>query len=332
MNYNQLKNNQIHNSHIKQALIVLMIWVIMVASLLISGCGYMQPHNAVGVSQPTVEAPKTEQPEATQNAETKAVKGLLDIYTLDIGQGDAHLLLIDGKYTLIDTADVEHREFIVAKLKSMGVTELENVILTHTDSDHIGGFWAIAQNFKINHVYDNGYPAKSSVYKTYSKTLEDKQIPSTTLRKGDIVKLGEAEFIVYAPWEEPIMSKAGKMDANNNSIVGKLVFGKFSMLFTGDAAKLEEDRLIKEQNTQMFSRILKVGHHGSSGSSTKDFIRSIRPESAVISVGVNNDYGHPTSQTLDRLSEENVKVYRTDQMGVIHIQTDGKEWNISTER
>ena len=94
------------------------------------------------------------------------------------------------------------------------------------------------------------------------------------------------------------MDKKGQPDPNDNSIVGKLVFGKFSMLFTGDASRAEENKLIKEENTKLFSRILKVGHHGSASSSQKDFIRSVRPEKAVISVGLHNDYGHPTREAF----------------------------------
>ena len=147
-------------------------------------------------------------------------------------------------------------------------------------------------------------------YRTYLKTIETKKIHREVLQKGDRLDLGNgAYFDVFAPWKGDVLGDSkGHVHQNNNSIVGKLTFGKFSMLMTGDAEKEEEARLIKEQNTKMSSKVLKVGHHGSNGSSEKDFIRSIRPEIAVISAGLHNSYGHPGAKALERLSKENVQI------------------------
>lgn len=260
-------------------------------------------------------------------------QGQVNIYALDIGQGDAFLLKVGNQYTMIDTGDVDHRTSLVKQLKALGVTELENVIITHPHADHLGGFYALAQNFKIHHVYDNGVQEGSSVYRTYIKTLKRLGLTATVLHAGMTLNFGNgALYTVYAPWNEIIKTKSGKVDQNNNSIVGKLTFGKFSMLFTGDAEQAEENRLIKEDNTKLSARILKVGHHGSNGSSQKDFIRSVRPEIGIISCGLYNSYGHPGSQSLKRLQAEGVKIYRTDTMGTIHIETDGKTWQITTSR
>lgn len=266
---------------------------------------------------------------------SSAISGTLDVYTLDIGQGDAHLIRVGDEYTLIDTGDVDHRDRLIAQLKKYNVKSLKNVIITHPHADHMGGFYALIKaGILIGHVYDNGMEAGTSVYKTYMKHITAKKIPHSALYKGMTVDLGSgAQFIVYAPEEgHYIMDKKGQPDPNDNSIVGKLVFGKFSMLFTGDASRAEENKLIKEENTKLSSRILKVGHHGSASSSQKDFIRSVRPEKAVISVGLHNDYGHPTSQALQRLAAENVMVYRTDTQGTIRIHTDGNTWQVTTER
>lgn len=261
--------------------------------------------------------------------------GILDVYTLDIGQGDAHLIKVGDEYTLIDTGDVDHRDDLIALLKKYNVKSLKNVIITHPHADHMGGFYALIKaGIPIGHVYDNGMEAGTSVYKTYLKNITAKKIPHSALYKGMTVDLGQgAEFIVYAPEEgQYIKDNKGQPDPNDNSVVGKLVFGKFSMLFTGDASRAEENKLIKEENTKLSSRVLKVGHHGSASSSQKDFLRSIRPESAVISVGMHNDYGHPTSQALQRLAAENIMVYRTDTQGTIRIHTDGNTWSITTDR
>lgn len=266
---------------------------------------------------------------------SSAVSGTLDVYTLDIGQGDAHLIKVGDEYTLIDTGDVDHRDSLVAQLKKYNVKSLKNVIITHPHSDHLGGFHALIDaGIPIEHVYDNGMKYKTSVYNTYAKDTDKKNLKRIGLYKGMTVDLGkDAQFVVYAPEEgQYIMDKKGQPDPNDNSIVGKLVFGKFSMLFTGDASRAEENKLIKEENTKLFSRILKVGHHGSASSSQKDFIRSVRPEKAVISVGLHNDYGHPTREALDRLAAEYFMVYTTARQGTIRIHTDGNTWQVTTER
>ena len=163
--------------------------------------------------------------------------------------------------------------------------------------------------------------------------IEKNHIRHHSLHKGDVVEFGSnSTFIVYAPWEDVIKDSKGKPDLNNNSIVGKFKFGKFSMLFTGDAKKIEEARLVKEQNSKLFARVLKVAHHGSDHSSPTKFIRSVRPEIGVISVGLHNSYNHPGDKTLARLQQEKVSIYRTDTMGIVHISTDGKAWQVETER
>ena len=142
--------------------------------------------------------------------------------------------------------------------------------------------------------------------------LKKIKIKRSTLRSGDVVDFGHgAVFVVYAPWTEVLTDKKGEPDLNNNSIVGKLIFGKFSMLFTGDAELQEEKKLVKEQNSKLFARVLKVGHHGSRTSSSEDFLKSIRPESALISNGMYNKYGILTNVTLRRLQETILPIYRT---------------------
>lgn len=255
------------------------------------------------------------------------------VTVLDIGQGDAHLIRVGDEYSLIDTGDVEHRPNLVAMLQKMGVTKLKRVIITHPHSDHMGGFLAVANAFPIETVYDGGFTNTTSVYKSFVKVIKQKKIAHSQLQAGDSIDFGDnVSFTVYAPWKEPVNSKENKIDYNNNSIVGKLVYGKFSMMFTGDAERIEENLLIKEQNTKMFSRILKVGHHGSNTSTQKDFIRSIRPEVAVISVGLHNDYQHPSRDVLQRLKNENVTIFRTDEDGSIMIDTDGSSWYVHSER
>ena len=301
---------------------LLLLGVLVVSLLSLLGCGKE-------LSQVNANVAKTEVSQSTQ-----APTGTMKVHVLDIGQGDAILLQIGDRFSMIDTGDIEHRPQVVALLKKYGVKELENVILTHPHADHIGGFYAIAKAIPIKHVYDHGIDIDSGTYRTYLKTIDTKQIHHETLHKGDRLDLGSgAYFEVYAPWKGEVLGdKKGQVHQNNNSIVGKLTFGKFSMLMTGDAEKEEEARLIKEQNTKMSSIVLKVGHHVSNGSSQKDFIRSVRPEAAVISAGLHNSYGHPGQKAMERLLQEKVEIYRTDTMGTITIRTDGTNYDIQRER
>lgn len=301
---------------------LLLLGVLVVSLLSLLGCGKE-------LSQVNANVAKTEVSQSTQ-----APTGIMKVHVLDIGQGDAILLQIGDRFSMIDTGDIEHRPQVVALLKKYGVKELDNVILTHPHADHIGGFYAIAKAIPIKHVYDNGIDIDSGTYRTYLKTIDIKHIHHETLHKGDRLDLGNgAYFEVYAPWKGEVLGdKKGQVHQNNNSIVGKLTFGKFSMLMTGDAEKEEEARLIKEQNTKMSSKVLKVGHHGSNGSSQKDFIRSVRPEAAVISAGLHNSYGHPGQKAMERLLQEKVEIYRTDTMGTITIRTDGTNYDIQRER
>ena len=260
-------------------------------------------------------------------------KGNVTIDMLDIGQGDAILIRVGDEYSLIDTGDVVQRENIVAQLKQEGVRSLKRIIITHPHADHMGGFYAIAKAIPVERVYDNGIDANNGMFTTYLKWIDKKNIQRISVKRGDTIDFGNgASFAVLAPFEDDKSDATKLKDLNNYSIVGKFSFGKFSMLFAGDAEGPEENRLIKEENSKLFARVLKVGHHGSNHSTSKKWIRSIKPESALISVGVNNDYGHPGGETLKRLEAEDVAVYRTDKQGRIRIQTDGKTWNISTER
>lgn len=142
------------------------------------------------------------------DTKTTTPEGKLDVYMLDIGQGDAILLKVGDEYSMIDTGDIEHRENIVAQLKAMGVTKLKNIIITHPHADHMGGFYAIAKAMPIENVYDDGISVDNNMFKTYEKWIEKNKIKRSTLRSGDVVDFGHgAVFVVYAPWTEVLTDK-----------------------------------------------------------------------------------------------------------------------------
>ncbi len=248
----------------------------------------------------------------------------LAIHVLDIGQGDAILLSKDGQWALIDSGDVDHRPEMKKYLKEYGVDELSKVIITHPHADHVGGMLAVFQTVKVGEIYDSGVATTTNTYRTYLKQIKAKNIPFHVVKAGDVIPLfPDVAFEVAAPVRTITEGKKNRPDLNNNSIVGRLVYGESTMLFTGDAEK-EEERTILDSGADIRSGVLKVGHHGSKTSSSSDFVAAVAPKAAVLSAGAGNSYGLPHKAALDRLRKGGVShIYRTDQDGTVTFTTDG---------
>ena len=230
---------------------------------------------------------------------------------LDIGQGDAFLLEKDGKFAMIDTGDVEHREALVKYLHEYGVKELSNVIITHPHADHMGGMKAVFDNIKVDNIYDDGVPTNTNTYKTYLKNIKTKNIPFHIPKAGETIALFDGvDFHVAGPVSE-ITDQKGRPDLNNNSIVGKLTYGDFSMLFTGDAEKEEESAILT--------------------GTTPSFLKAVAPKEAFISCGQGNDYGHPHKETMTKLENAGIHIFRTDRDGTVTLTTDGSTYQIAKE-
>ncbi|WP_301859773.1 ComEC/Rec2 family competence protein [uncultured Megasphaera sp.] len=262
----------------------------------------------------------------------------LHVYMLNVGQADATLIQYKGQNMLIDTGDVDHRDELVKQLKEHHVKTLDAVMISHPHGDHMGGMAALFKAFPIKQIYDNGQAANTAMYKNYLKNIKNKKIPYTVLKRGDSFTFaGDIAFQVLSPGE-PFTKKntQGLSESgltNNNSIVCKMTYGDFSILFTGDAQKEAEDQMLKLYDKKtLHADVLKVGHHGSKTSSSPAFVQAVSPKEGTISCGVNNQYKFPHKPTLDTLKKNHVNVYRTDQDGVISILSDGKSYQISKER
>jgi len=257
----------------------------------------------------------------------------LKVSVLNVGQADATLIQYKGQNMLIDTGDVDSRDSLVQQLKERNVKELDAIIITHPHGDHMGGMAALFKAFPIKQIYDNGQVANTVMYRNYLKNIKAKQIPYKVLKKGDSLTLGDdVVFTVLSPGtiftKENTTGVSESGLTNDNSIVCKMTYGKFSMLFTGDAQKEVEQQLLKED---IKADILKVGHHGSKTSSSDAFVKAVAPKAATISCGVNNSYKFPHEPTLKTLQKYHVDVYRTDRNGVITIKTDGSSYSIEKE-
>lgn len=232
---------------------------------------------------------------------------------IDVGQADS-VLIRNGNYNmLIDAGNNEDGEKLVNYFKSLGIEEFTYVFATHPHEDHIGGMDDIINNFKIDNYYMSNKLSTTKTFMDVLDALDGRNLKYMVPNKGDTLKLGDANIKVIYPGDD-------KSNINDSSIVLKVTYGKNSFLLTGDATSNVERKIYNED---IKSDVLKVAHHGSSYSSTDVFLDKVKPYYAVISVGKNNIYNHPSNKTLEKLNKRNIKVYRTDLDGTIVFISDG---------
>ena len=247
----------------------------------------------------------------------------LKIDFFDVGQGEA--ILIDapnGNQVLIDGGP---SDTILAKLGEalpFSDRKIELVILTHPDADHLSGLVEVLKRYDVGEILETGILGSSAEYQIWNELIKTKKIPVVFARAGQVVSLADGVAIKILYPVNKINGQDYSDKTNNTSIVGKIVYGKNSVLFTGDAeAAAENALLLSHENLK--ADILQVGHHGSKNSSGQEFLNAIAPVTAVIQVGANNKYGHPTPEVLDRL--KGIKVFRTDQDGNVDFSCDLNE-------
>lgn len=241
----------------------------------------------------------------------------LQVIILDVGQGDSILIQKGTKQVLIDGGPSGKTELAkLGKYLPFFDREIDIVIATHPDRDHIAGLVDAARNYQIGKVFSTGAQKDTAVFKEWKEILEYNRIESLETAEGDELNIGDAKIKIIFP-SEAVDPAAG--DANNKSVVARLDFGDNSFLFTGDIESLAEKEILASgENIDV--DFLKVAHHGSKYSSSDEFLDATSPEEAIISVGANNSYGHPTEVVLDALAKRNIKVWRTDGMGDIIYQ------------
>jgi beta-lactamase superfamily II metal-dependent hydrolase len=293
----------------------------------------------------------------------RASGGQLQIHVLDVGpiEGDSILIFSPaGKSVLIDAGDSGKGKIVLDALKRYKVDHLDYFIATHPHPDHIGAADEVLNAVKVGVVIDNGVdltpppprgptpkgkgakakptptptPAKKSKVKTitgffdeYKEAVNQSGAQHEKAEPGKKYDLGGGAIMTILAPSEPFFTreqmKAGGNDTNANSIVLRLDYGDFSMLFMGDAEAQTEARLLGK-DLNLTAEVLKVAHHGSKYATTEEFLKRVKPEAAIISDGEWNRYGHPAQVVLDHLKAINAKVYRTDLQGEITITTTGR--------
>lgn len=248
----------------------------------------------------------------------------MDVFFLDVGQADAALVCCDGQYLLIDGGDPGDSRYIYSFLSDHvlgGV--LDHIIATHPHNDHIGGLPAAFSSCRVKQLHMLDIPSDSKAYDSLLRYANEQGSDMLYMRSGDAFSLGSAEVL--------ILSAGVQEDVNDASAVVRVTYGNCSFLFMADVSFRTEYDLIANGLVQ-HSDVLKVGHHGSAMSSSAAFLDFVSPSYSVISVGKDNAFGHPASETLERLLSLGSAVFRTDLSGMIKVSTDGSSITVTPER
>lgn len=257
----------------------------------------------------------------TVENQTVIARTNLTMSVIDVGQADAILLEKDGIELLVDAGismkgSSESKKNLVDYLEDR---EIEHVLVTHQDYDHIGNAEYVLTNYDVRAFYDNGHVHTSKTYESLMNYVAESDLEYSVLRTGDTLNIWEGvEVTVVSP-------KRLTDDVNEDSIVLLVDYDDIEILLTGDAGVSVESNVAKLVGD---IDILKVGHHGSDSASSNDFLKIIEPEISIISVGEGNSYGHPTESVLSRLSAIGSDVYRTDVNGTIVVDTDGLVYSV----
>ena len=250
----------------------------------------------------------------------------LKIYFIDVGQGDSTLIVTnENKSILIDGGGSETGDYNVGEnvllpyLLDRGVVKIDYMIFSHFDADHAQGLEYVLEHLKVSNVILSRQVIENDIYKKVVELANKRNTRLIFVKAGDLINLGDVKIYILHPQNELMEDNP----MNNNSVVCRLEYRGFSMLFTGDIEK-EAEELIINKNLYLKADILKVAHHGSRSSSIQDFLNKVKPKIALIGVGENNRYGHPNVEVLDRFRNMNVNVYRTDECGEICISINKK--------
>ena len=276
---------------------------VLLAALLVFVCIAVAKRLFAGKQPPAVATPAT---------------GSLEIFMLDVGQGEAVLAIYPDGYTLlIDCGPEASSRELVAAVKAQGVTRIDTLILSHSHSDHTGGLRYLLRNMPVGEALLAGHPES---YSLVTPLLSKQHVPFRYVNEGDA--LPGSENVKAELFNPP--ANAGAAEENELSAVIRITCGRTSVLFAGDAGYEAESRMLAlYARSRLRSNVLLVGHHGASTSSSLSFLKAVSPTVALISVGRDNEYGHPHAETLKRLQLVGAEVHTTAGEGTVHVRLDG---------
>lgn len=255
-----------------------------------------------------------EQASAAETA-TAAQAPTLVVSYLNVGQGDAAVIQCGGQTMMIDGGAPSASQYVYSWLQNHGITHIDYMIGTHPDADHVGGLAAALQVATVDNAWCSSTAGDSRAFNSWVKYLNKQGKALAVPAAGTAFALGNAIVQIIGP----LSVHEGD---NDNSLVTKVTYGNTSFLFTGDAETAEENELIAS-GQDLSSTVIKIGHHGSDSSTSAAFLQAVHPQFAVISVGADNSYGHPTAGVLSRLQSAGITTYRTDMQGTITAISNG---------
>lgn len=307
------------------------LWItVLVMSLTMVGCGdYQQPPSTMAnlTEQDDIATESNEQ-SSDQMEETEVFDAeqteCLKITMLDVGQGLSVIAEDNGHYMIYDGGNRKHSSYVVSYLKKHDITNIDYLIASHYDEDHIAGLVGILNTTTVENAIIPNYQTDSDIYNSFMKSVNNANsvVYATT---GSNYRLGDSFIKVLYGCD------GSETLENNMSTVIEIKKDDFSCILTGDAEYSEENALIESGNT-LACTVYVVGHHGSSSSSSEAFVKAMNPAVAFISVGADNSYGHPTEKTLKTLLADNVSIYRTDLQGNISLDYSSGQYSITTEK
>ena len=300
--------------------ILMALWLAIVA--LFTGCG--KGNNPENPELPETTTSTSEETTVDATTPTVPTEEEFKVIYLDVGQADAALITCGEKSMLIDGGNAADSNVIYTVLNKYNIDTLEYVVATHAHEDHIGGLSGAFRACNVKNVLCPVTDYNSKTFDNFKNSVSDQELTITIPTAGTSFSLGSAKVDVFGPCKT-------YEDTNDTSIVLKITYGETSFLFTGDAGYEAEHDMINA-GYDLSATVLKVGHHGSSTSSSYVFLREVMPKYAIISVGEDNNYGHPHEDALSRFRDANAKIYRTDMQGDIICISDGKTVTISTNR
>ena len=246
----------------------------------------------------------------------------------DVGQGDSAFIETPaGTQILIDGGPDNKILSKLGRELPFWDKSIDVLLLTHTHADHLDGLLGVLKRYDVGLVIESGANDSLSEYQDWQNLLAQKKIPMVIAQAGEKINLAnDVELDILSP----LSDFAGKSvkNAHDAVVVSKLVYGKYSVLFTGDAETKVENQMLAQEKNMLPSKILKVGHHGSKTSSSPDFLRAVGAKEAIISAGRKNRYNLPSQEIVDRLSAIGLNLWRTDLAGDIKMESDGENYSI----
>jgi beta-lactamase superfamily II metal-dependent hydrolase len=255
-----------------------------------------------------------------------APPGLLEVHFLDVGQGDATLLIHPDVTVLIDTGRFDRRD-VAPLLRARGVTRIDLLVVTHPHADHIGQFDRVMSAFDVTEVWWSGSSSTSATFGRALAALEASDARYEEPRAGATTRVGPLTIDVLAPGSGDSLT-----DLNNASIALRITYGSFALVTTGDAEAPSEARMLARVADRLPAQVLRLGHHGSSTSTTAAFLAAVAPQVAIYSAGAGNQYGHPHTETVERVAGAGIPLYGTAVHGTVTLISDGVTFEIRTER